>query len=115
MSAQLGLQLDMTVIQRIEHPTQDIEQLLIAGLRRYLRSVSVVLLIPVNIPQFEEWVSVVECLPQHLEILLGVPNHLVSMRKVGHQSYEKLRAGERDCVEFHGVPADKTHNPCGAL
>ena len=75
MPAQFGFQLDVTVIQRIEHPTQDIEQLFIAGLGRDLWSVDLVLLIPVDVPQFEEWVPVVERLPQRFEILLRVAGH----------------------------------------
>ena len=57
------------------NPTQDVEQLLIAGLGRYLWPVNLVLLIPVDIPQFKEWVSVVERLPQRFKILLRVSNH----------------------------------------
>jgi hypothetical protein len=37
--------------------------------------VSVVLLFPVNMPQLEKWISVVEGIPQGFEILFRVANH----------------------------------------
>ncbi len=69
-----GLQLDMPVIQRTEHLTEDIEELIIAGLICNFGSVGVILLFPIDIPQFEKWVSVVEGLPQKFEILFRVAN-----------------------------------------
>ena len=68
----LRLQLDMPVIQRIEHPAEDIEQLVIPGFICDFGSVDVILVFPVDIPQFEKWVSVAEGVPQEFEILFRV-------------------------------------------
>ena len=66
----------MTVIQRVEHLAHDIEELVIAGFTRDLRSVDVVLLSPVDLSQLEEGIPVVKGLPQLLEILFGIANAL---------------------------------------
>ena len=55
-----GFQLDMPVIQRVEHPAQNIEELIIAGLIRHFRSIGSVLLIPIDTPQPEERVSLLK-------------------------------------------------------
>jgi hypothetical protein len=70
--AGFGFQLDMPVIQRVDHSAKDVEELAFAGLTRDLGSVGVVLLFPVDLPQPEKRIPVVEGLPQLLEILLGV-------------------------------------------
>jgi hypothetical protein len=75
MSASFDLQLDMPIIQRIEHLAEDIEKLIIAGLPCDFGPVRVVLLFPVDIPQLEKWVSVVEGVPQGVEILFRVAKH----------------------------------------
>jgi hypothetical protein len=69
-----GLQLDMPVIQRLEHLAKNIEKLSITGFTRDLRSVHVVLLLPVDISQLEEGIPTVKGLSQLLEILLGIAN-----------------------------------------
>ena len=40
-----------------------------------MKMVSVVLLFPVNMPELEKWISVVEGIPQGFEILFRVANH----------------------------------------
>jgi hypothetical protein len=75
MSASFDLQLDMPIIQRLEHLAEDIEKLMIAGLLCDFGPVRVVLLFPVDIPQLEKWVSVVEGVPQGVEILFRVAKH----------------------------------------
>src|SRR5262245_3776855 len=75
ISTSLGLQLDMPVIQRTEHLAEDLEKLIIGSLLCDFWSVRVVLLFPVDIPQLEKWVSVVEGIPQGFEILFRVTNH----------------------------------------
>ena len=69
-----GAQLDMAVIQRLEHLAADIEELIITSLRCDFGSVGNVLLLPIDIPQFEKWLPVVEGLPQLFEILFRVAN-----------------------------------------
>jgi hypothetical protein len=71
----LDPQLDMPVIQRIEHLAEDIEKLIVACRLCDLGSVRVVLLFPVDIPQLKKWVSVVEGVPQRVEIPFRVANH----------------------------------------
>src|SRR5438105_2472670 len=63
MPACFSLQLDMAVIQWIEHLAEDVEKLTIAGLVRDLGSVGVILLSPVDISQLKKWIPVMECLP----------------------------------------------------
>jgi hypothetical protein len=75
-----GLQLDMPVIQRTKHLAEDIEELIIACLICDFGSVGVVLLFPVDIPQVEKWVSVVEGLPQGFEVLFRVADRRVRGR-----------------------------------
>src|SRR3974377_626915 len=70
-----GLPLDMTVIKRLEHPAKDVEELFLAGLGRHLGPVALVLLFPVDIPQFKERVPVVEGFPQRFEILFRIANY----------------------------------------
>ncbi|MGB8393208.1 MAG: hypothetical protein WCE27_06190, partial [Pseudolabrys sp.] len=60
--------------QRGEHMAENIEELIITGLRCDLRSVGVVLFFPVDISQFEKWISIVEGLPQLFEILFRAAN-----------------------------------------
>src|SRR5271170_5833872 len=64
----------MPVMQRGEHLAENIEELIITGLLCDSRSVGVILFFPVDIPQFEKWISVVEGLPQLLEIIFRVAN-----------------------------------------
>jgi hypothetical protein len=75
MSASFDLQLDMPIIQRLEHLAEDVEKLIIACLLYDFGSVRVVLLFPIDIPQLEKWVSVVEGVPQGFEILVRVAKH----------------------------------------
>jgi hypothetical protein len=75
MPVPFDLQLDMTVIQRTEHLTEDIEKLFIACLVCDFWSVPVVLFFPVDIPQLKKWVSVVKGVPQGFEIPFRVANH----------------------------------------
>jgi hypothetical protein len=70
----LALQLDMSVIQRIEHLAEDVEELVIAGLACDFGPIGLVLLCPVDVPQFEKWIPVVKGPPQLLEVLFGVAN-----------------------------------------
>lgn len=69
-----GYQLDMPVMQRGEHLAENIEELIVTGLPRDFWSVGVILLFPVDIPQLEKWIPVVEGLPQLFEILFRVAN-----------------------------------------
>ena len=69
-----GYQLDMPVMQRGEHLAENIEELIITGLPCDFWSVGVILFFPIDIPQFEKWIPVVEGLPQLLEILFRVAN-----------------------------------------
>jgi hypothetical protein len=62
----------MPIIQRREHQAKNIEQLIITCLARDLSSVSFILLLPVDIPYFEKWITVVKGLPKLFEILFGV-------------------------------------------
>ena len=62
----------MSIIQRAEHVAEDFEELVIVGPIRDLGPVDFELLFPVYFPQFEERVTVVECLPEKFEILDGV-------------------------------------------
>jgi hypothetical protein len=64
----------MPVMQRGEHLAENIEELIITGLRCDFWSVGVVLFFPVDISQFEKWISIVEGLPQLFEILFRVAN-----------------------------------------
>ena len=75
MLASFNLQLDMPVIQRIEHLAEDVEKLIIGSFLCDFGSVRVVLLFPVNIPQLKKWVSIVEGVPQRVEIPLRVADH----------------------------------------
>src|SRR6516164_1868015 len=75
MPASLDPQLDMPVIQRIEHLAEDIEKLIIACLLCDFGSVRVVLLFPVDIPKLKKWVTVVEGIPQRFEIPFRGANH----------------------------------------
>src|ERR1700730_6995625 len=79
-----GFQLNMAVIQRVEHLTEDIEELIITGVLCDLGSIGVILLFPVDIPQLEKWIPVVKGLPQLFEILFRVA--------IDHGSVD-LRAG----------------------
>jgi hypothetical protein len=67
-----GLQHDMPVIQRVEHLAEDIEEFIVTGLPCDFGSVGVILLVPVNIPQFEKWIPVAKGLPELFEILFRV-------------------------------------------
>jgi hypothetical protein len=62
----------MPVMQRGEHLAENIEELIITGLPCDFWSVDVILLFPVDIPQLEKWIPVVEGLPQLFEILFRV-------------------------------------------
>ena len=78
-----SLQLHMPVIQWVEHLAEDIEELIITGVPCDFGSVGVILLFPVDIPQFEKWIPVVKGLPQFSEILFRVANDLSSSRLLG--------------------------------
>ena len=69
-----GYQLDMPVMQRGEHLAENIEELIITGLPCDFWSVGVILFFPIDIPQFEKWIPVVEGLPQLFEVLCRVAN-----------------------------------------
>jgi hypothetical protein len=69
-----GYQLDMPVMQWGEHLAENIEEFIIIGLPCDFWPVGVILLFPVDIPQFEKWIPVVEGLPQLFEILFRVAN-----------------------------------------
>src|ERR1700730_2629393 len=56
-------QLDMPVMQRGKHLAEDIEELIITGPPCDFWSVDFILLFPVDIPQLEKWIPVVEGLP----------------------------------------------------
>src|SRR5688572_13901075 len=62
----------MPIIQRREHLTKNIEEIIITGLARDSGSVSFILLFPVDIPYFKKWIPVVKGLPKLFEILFGV-------------------------------------------
>jgi hypothetical protein len=53
---------------------ENIEELIIAGLPCDFWSVDIILFFPVDIPQLEKWISIVEGLPQLFEILFRVTN-----------------------------------------
>src|SRR5262245_54598676 len=72
LPACFGDQLDMPVIQRVEHPAEDIEELIVRGVLCDSWSVGGVLLFPVDLPELEEWIPFVEGLPRALEILFGI-------------------------------------------
>jgi hypothetical protein len=67
-----GLQLDVPVIQRVEHLAEDIEEFIVTGLPCDFGSVGIILLVPVDIPQFEKWIPVAKGLPELFEILFRV-------------------------------------------
>jgi len=90
--ASSGLQLDMPVMQRRKHLAEDIKELIIACLICDIGSIGVVLLFPVNVPQVEKWVSVVEGLPQDFEIPFRVANH--------HGALNLRMAPQRSLIEF---------------
>ena len=69
-----GYQLDMPVTQRGEHLAENIEEFIVTGLPCDFWSVDVILFFPVDIPQLEKWLPVVEGLPQLFEILFRVTN-----------------------------------------
>ena len=106
----------MPVIQRTKHPAEDIEEFIIAGLTGDLRSEDVVLPFPVDIPQFEKRVSLVEGLPQDFKILFGVANHNEagpgSGSEAGEQLYNQLGAGKLQSVNLQRVPADEAQRAC---
>ena len=69
----------MPIVQRREHLAKNIEQLIITGLARDSSPVSFILPLPVDIPYFEKWISVVKGLPKLFEILFGVAiEHAIS-------------------------------------
>ena len=70
----LNYQLDMPVIQWVKYLAQDFEELIITSLFCHFRPVDVILLFPVDVPQFEKWIPVVKSLPQLFEILFRVTN-----------------------------------------
>ena len=117
----------MPVIQRAEHPAEDIEKLTFAGLVCDFRPVGLIPLFPVDMPQVKKRISVVERLPQEFKIPFRVSNghgtvgldlvaplSLTSVgkgrgsgRESGRQLCDELGAGKLDSVNFQGVPADK--------
>src|SRR5262245_22974373 len=62
----------MTIVQRVDHPAEDIEELIVGGVLGDFRSVGGVLLLPVDLPELEEWIPFVKGLPQRLEILFWI-------------------------------------------
>ncbi len=85
-----GYQLDMPVMQGAEHLAENIEKVIIIGLPCDFWSVDVILRFPVDFPQFEKWIPVVESLPQLFEIFFGVANvhgsiDLSTVQKMQHQ------------------------------
>jgi len=72
-------QLDMPVVQRVEHLTEDIEERVITGFPCDFRSVDIVLLLPINIPQFEKRIPFMEGLPQLFEILFRIADDHVGV------------------------------------
>ena len=116
----------MPVIQRAEHPAEDIEEPTLAGVFCDFWPVGLILPFPVHMPQFEKRISFVERIPQEFEIPFRVSNghgavtlnvaaplspfqwrDLGSGRESGRQLCDKLGAGKLDSVNFQGVPADK--------
>jgi hypothetical protein len=93
MSASLGLQFDMPIIQRIEHLAEDIEKVVVTGILCDFRSVRVVLLLPVDMPQLEKWISVVEGIPQGFEILFRVANHDSDLNYDAPEPRQSKRSG----------------------
>src|SRR5688500_12197968 len=70
----------MPIVQRPEHLAKNIEQLIITGLARDFSSVRFILLLPVDIPFFEKWLSVGKGLPQLFSLLFGVViEHAISL------------------------------------
>src|SRR5690242_15224551 len=63
-----GLELHVPVIQRPQHGAEDVEKLVTGGIPGHSRPVDLVLFVPVDLPQFEKRVCVVECPPQQFEI-----------------------------------------------
>lgn len=64
----------MPVIQWVKHLADDVEELIITGFFRDPWPVSVVLFLPVDIPQRKKWIPFMEDLPQRFEILFRVTN-----------------------------------------
>src|SRR5271154_2049287 len=64
----------MPVMQRGKHLAEKIKELIITGLPCDFWSVGLILFFPVDIPQFEKWIPIVEGLPQLFEILFRVAN-----------------------------------------
>jgi hypothetical protein len=62
----------MAVIQRGEHFAKYVKKLIIRGQLGHFWPVGVVLLFPVDIPQFEKRIPVVKGIPQFFEVTLGV-------------------------------------------
>jgi hypothetical protein len=63
LATHFGFQLDMSVIQRVEHLAENIEELIVACLTGHLRPVDLILIVPIDIPQFKKRVSLVKGLP----------------------------------------------------
>jgi hypothetical protein len=72
LAAYSGLQFDMTVIQRVDHPAKNVEELFVSSFFRRFGPEGVVLLFPIDLPQFEKRISSVEGVPQDFEILFRV-------------------------------------------
>jgi hypothetical protein len=73
-ATRFGYQLDMPIIQRGKHLAENIEELVIAGLPRDLRSVGLILRDPVDFAQREKWISAIKGVPKLFEIRFGVAN-----------------------------------------
>jgi hypothetical protein len=63
LATQFGFQLDMSVVQRGEHPADNIEELVVTRLTGYFWPVGFILLVPIDIPQFKKRISLVKGLP----------------------------------------------------
>src|SRR5262245_37053540 len=86
----------MPVVQRVDHPAKNIEKLIVGGVLGDFRSVGRILLLPVDLPEFEEWIPFVKGLPQRLEILFRIA--------IAH-------AGVDLCVTQEGCSAIRTYPP----
>lgn len=108
ISTCFGLQLDMPVIQRVEHLAEDVEKLIITSFRGDSGSVGVILIFPVDIPQRKKWVPVVKGLPQILKIFFRVASDLLCPPFC---MCEDVRYGNVN----HSFVTVKLINPCGVL
>src|SRR5262245_24724359 len=86
----------MPIVQRVDHPAEDIEELIVGGVLGDFRSVGGVLLLPVDLPELEEGIPFVKGLPQRLEIPFRIA--------IAH-------AGVDLCATQEGYSAIRTYPP----